>query len=172
MVEFGVFRSELALPRADRSRDGCPPGDAVLMFRALVLQALDTLSNGQAEYQLRDRLSFMRFAGLALHDAGPDARTIRPCRERLTRAGALARLFASFDAVLAERGFPARGRQIVDATVVGLAAKRTNRRRRLSREQKAVPRGTPHPRAGRRRARARPIAIAAGPSRAPQGETA
>lgn len=120
------------------------------MFRILVLQALYTLSDDQTEYRLRDRLSFMRFAGLALHDAEPDARTIRPCRKRLTRAGALARLFASFDAVLAERGFPARGRQIVDATVVGLAAKRTNRRRRLGREQQAVPRGAPHPRAGRR----------------------
>lgn len=33
-------------------------------------------------------------------------------------AGALAKLFARFDAVLAERGFRDMGRQIVDATVV------------------------------------------------------
>jgi IS5 family transposase len=36
-----------------------------------VLQTLYTLSDEQTEYQLRDRLSFMRFAGLALHDAVP-----------------------------------------------------------------------------------------------------
>ena len=60
-VDFEVFRAELeaALPRADRSRGGRPPWDAVLMFRVLVLQAPYTLSDDQAEYQLRDRLSCM-----------------------------------------------------------------------------------------------------------------
>jgi transposase len=141
VVEFEAFRAELeaALPRADRSRGGRPPYDAVLMFRILVLQALYTLSDEQAEYQLRDRLSFMRFAGLALHDAVPDAKTIWLYREQLTRAGALARLFARFDAMLAERGFLAMGGQIVDATVVEA------RRPRLTREEKATLRdgGTP-----------------------------
>ncbi|MDQ2803876.1 MAG: transposase [Pseudomonadota bacterium] len=76
MVDFELFRPELeaALDRADRSRGGRPPYDAVLMFRILVLQTLYTLSDDQAEYQLRDRLSFMRFAGLALHDMIPDAK--------------------------------------------------------------------------------------------------
>lgn len=124
VVEFEAFRAELeaALPRADHSRGGRPPYDAVLMLRILVLQALYTLSDEQTEYQLRDRLSFMRFVGLALHDAVPDAKTIWLYREHLTRAGALARLFARFDAMfdamLAERGFLAMGGQIVDATVV------------------------------------------------------
>jgi hypothetical protein len=56
------------------------------MFRVLVLQALYTLSDDQIEYQLRDRLSFMRFAGLALEDAVPDAKTVWLYREQLTRA--------------------------------------------------------------------------------------
>jgi IS5 family transposase len=141
VVEFEAFRAELeaALPRADRSRGGRPPYDAVLMFRVLVLQALYTLSDEQTEYQLRDRLSFMRFAGLALQDAVPDAKTIWLYREQLTRAGALARLFAHFDTMLAERGFLAMGGQIVDATVVEA------RRPRLTREEKATLRdgGTP-----------------------------
>ena len=116
VVDFEAFRGELeaALPRADRSRGGRPPWDAVLMFRVLVLQALYTLSDDQAEYQLRDRLSFMRFAGLALQDAVPDAKTIWLYREQLTRVGGLAKLFARFDAMLAERGFLAMGGQIVD----------------------------------------------------------
>jgi len=46
------------------------------MFRVLVLQTPYTLSDDQTEYQLRDRLSFMRFAGLALHDTVSDAKTI------------------------------------------------------------------------------------------------
>jgi IS5 family transposase len=152
VVEFEAFRAELeaALPRADRSRGGRPPYDAVLMFRVLVLQALYTLSDEQTEYQLRDRLSFMRFAGLALHDAVPDAKTIWLYREQLTRAGALARLFARFDAMLAERGFLAMGGQIVDATVVEA------RRPRLTKEEKVTLRdgGTPE---GWSKARARQI---------------
>jgi IS5 family transposase len=141
VVDFEAFRGELeaALPRADRSRGGRPPWDAVLMFRVLVLQALYTLSDDQAEYQLRDRLSFMRFAGLALYDAVPDAKTIWLYREQLTRRGALAGLFARFDAMLAERGFLAMGGQIVDATVVEA------RHPRLTKEEKATLRdgGTP-----------------------------
>jgi transposase, IS5 family len=152
VVDFEAFRAELeaALPRADRSRGGRPPWDAALMFRVLVLQALHTLSDDQAEYQLRDRLSFMRFAGLALQDAVPDAKTIWLYREQLTRAGALAGLFARFDAMLAERGFLAMGGQIVDATVVEA------RRPRLTKEEKATLRegGTP---AGWSKARTRQI---------------
>jgi IS5 family transposase len=152
VVDFEAFRAELeaSLPRADRSRGGRPPWDVVLMFRVLVLQALYTLSDDQAEYQLRDRLSFMRFAGLALQDAVPDAKTIWLYREQLTRAGALAKLFARFDAMLAERGFLAMGGQIVDATVVEA------RRPRLTKEEKATLRdgGTP---AGWSKARERQI---------------
>ena len=67
-VDFELFRPELeaALGRSDRAKGGRPPDDAVLMFKVLVLQTLYTLSDDQTEYQLRDRLSFMRFVGLAL----------------------------------------------------------------------------------------------------------
>ena len=47
-----------------------------MIFKAPVLQALYNLSDDQAEYQLRDRLSFMRFLGLGLEDAVPDAKTL------------------------------------------------------------------------------------------------
>jgi hypothetical protein len=83
------------------------------MFRILVLQTLYTLSDDQAEYQLRDRLSFMRFAGLALHDPVPDAKTIWLFREQLVRNGALTKLFERLDRLLHERGYPAMGGQIV-----------------------------------------------------------
>jgi hypothetical protein len=110
VVDFEAFRAELeaALPRADRSRGGRPSWDVVLMFRVLVLQALYTLLDDQAKYQLSNRLSCMRLAGLALQDAVHNAKTIWLYREQLTRAGALATLFARFDAMLAERGSPDR----------------------------------------------------------------
>ena len=120
VVDFEVFRGDLerALGRADRSKGGRPPYDAVLMFKVLVLQTLYTLSDEQTEYQLRDRLSFMRFVGLALHDAVPDAKTIWLYREQLARAGATEKLFARFDALLREKGWLAMGGQIIDATVI------------------------------------------------------
>jgi IS5 family transposase len=58
---------------------------------------------------LRDRLSFVRFAGLSLSDAVPDAGTVWLIRERLVGAGAFGRLFAPFDAALSERGYLAIG---------------------------------------------------------------
>ena len=105
VVDFELFRAELeaALQRSDRSKGGRPPYDAVLMFRVLVLQTLYTLSDDQTEYQLRDRLSFMRFVGLSLADPVPDAKTIWPFREQLVRAGA-------FEAVPAVRRGAARAR--------------------------------------------------------------
>jgi transposase, IS5 family len=102
------------------------------MFRILVLQTLYTLSDDQTEYQIRDRLSFMRFVGLALHEPVPDAKTIWLYREHLTKAGALKRAFDRFDAMLRERGYLAMGGQIVDASVIEA------RRPRLSAEDKTT----------------------------------
>jgi transposase, IS5 family len=78
------------------------------------LQTLYTLSDDQTESQLKDRLSFMRFVGLALHDPVPDAKTIWLYREQLARAGAAERLFARFDALLRAKGWLAMGGQIAD----------------------------------------------------------
>ena len=102
------------------------------MFRVLVLQTLYTLSDEQAEYQLKDRLSFMRFVGLALHEPVPDATTIWLFREQLVRAGAIEKLFAHFDTILREQGLLAMGGQIIDATVVQA------RPARLTAEEKAA----------------------------------
>ncbi len=137
MVDFELFREELerALRRSERRKGGRPAYDTVLMFKVLVLQTLYTLSDDQTEYQLRDRLSFMRFAGLRLHDAVPDAKTIWLFREQLVLAGAFDRLFERFDAALKGRGYLAMGGQIVDATVVEA------RRPRLNEEEKRTVKG-------------------------------
>ncbi len=141
VVDFELFRPELvaALNRSDRSKGGRPPYDPVLMFKVLVLQTLYTLSDDQTEYQLKDRLSFMRFVGLALHEPVPDAKTIWLFREQLTQVGAILRLFKRFDAALRDKAVLAMGGQIVDATIVQA------RPARLTTEEKAVVRsgGTP-----------------------------
>ena len=67
------------------------------LFKILILQALYGMSDDQAEFQIRDRLTFIRFLGLGPGDAVPDAKTIWLFREQLTRAGAIEKLFARFD---------------------------------------------------------------------------
>src|SRR4029077_17099134 len=98
VVDFEGFRDalEAVLSRSDGSKGGPPPHDPGVMFKVLVLQTLDTLSDEQTEYQLKDRWSFMRFVGLALHDPVPDAKTIWLYRERLPPGGAGEPLFSPF----------------------------------------------------------------------------
>jgi transposase, IS5 family len=74
----------------------------------------------------------MRFLGPALEDRVSDAKTIWLFREQLTQAGAIERLFASFDAVLRQAGYLAMAGQIVDATVIEA------RRPRLTQDEKAT----------------------------------
>ncbi|GEL51992.1 hypothetical protein ATR01nite_30670 [Acetobacter tropicalis] len=112
-VDFEVFRPdlELALAYSDGSKGGRPPFDPVLMFKILVIQTLNNLSDARTEYLINDRLSFMRFPGLGLSDRVPDAKTVWLFRERLTQAGAIERLFERFDATLRNAGYlrcPAR----------------------------------------------------------------
>ncbi|MFP2872157.1 transposase, partial [Acetobacter tropicalis] len=60
-VDFEVFRPELnkALAYSGGSKGGRPPFDPVLMFKILVIQTLNTLSDERTEYLINDRLSFM-----------------------------------------------------------------------------------------------------------------
>ena len=90
-VDFEAFRPELvaALSYSNGSQGGRPPFDPVMMFKILVIQAANNLSDERAEFLINDRLSFMRFLGLSLSDRVPDARTIWLFRERLTKAGAI-----------------------------------------------------------------------------------
>ena len=136
-VPFELFRVKLktalvkgGLRRADADRKslaGRKPWDEVLIFKALVLQALYNLSDDALEYQLRDRLSFMRFVGLGLEDAVPDAKTLWLYREALGKAGAVEGLFNQFDSYLKAKGYLAMGGQIIDATIVPAPRQRNTR---------------------------------------------
>ena len=78
VVDFEIFRPELeaGLAYSDGAKGGRPPYDAVMMFKILVIQARNNLSDERTEFLINDRLSFMRFLGLSLGDRVPDARTI------------------------------------------------------------------------------------------------
>jgi transposase, IS5 family len=129
VVDFERFRPELerAVPRADRSKGGRPPFDHVLMFKVLILQTQNNLSDERTEFYLRDRLTWMRFLGLGLGDPVPDANTIWTFREALTKAGAIERLFELFDRELRAAGYLAMSGQLIDASIVAAPKQRNTR---------------------------------------------
>jgi IS5 family transposase len=143
-IPWEAFRPELMVlwrtPNEKRkSNAGRKSWDEVLMFQVLVLQQLYNLSDDQIEYQIRDRLSFMRFLGLGVEDRVPDAKTVWLYREKLAQAGKVKTLFDRFDAYLRDNGYLAPlgdasitcqamdGGQIVDASIVPVPRQRNSR---------------------------------------------
>jgi len=138
-VNWDVFREDLHTIREKerKSPAGRKPFDVVLMFKVLVLQSLYNLSDDAVEYQIRDRLSFMRFLELSIGDRVPDAKTVWLFREELCQAGLVKRLFKRFDTYLRQHGIKARKGQIVDASIVSVPIQRNSRE-----ENKQVKEGT------------------------------
>ena len=133
VIDFEGFRPVLdkALGRSDRSKGGRPPFDPILMFKILVLQALNDLSDERAEFLITDRLSYMRFLGLGLGDKAPDRNTIWTFREALKAAEVIDDLFASFDAQITASGYHATHGQLVDASLISAP------KQRLTQDEKA-----------------------------------
>ena len=132
LVPWESFRADieavvLTPDEMKKSNAGRRPADAIVMFRMLVLQALHNLSDEQAEYQVRDRLSFTRFLRLGIEDGIPDATTLWLFREKLAKASLVEKLFERFDQHLAAQGYMARGGQMVDATIVPVPKQRNSR---------------------------------------------
>jgi IS5 family transposase len=128
-VPWETFRAQLQRVREKerKSNAGRKSFDVVLMFKVLVLQSLYNLADEQLEFQIRDRLSFMRFLGLAVEDRVPDATTVWRFREALNALDLTERLFHRFGAFLESEGLQARSGQIVDATIVRVPIQRNSR---------------------------------------------
>lgn len=140
-VDFEIFRIDLvkALAYSDGSQGGRPPFDPVMMFKVLVIQAANSLSDERTEFLISDRLSFMRFLGLGLSDRVPDARTIWLFREKLTKAGAIQALFDRFDAALRASGYIAMGGQIVDASLIAAPKQRNSEEEKNDLKEGRIP---------------------------------
>jgi IS5 family transposase len=134
VIDFEGFRPALdgALKRSDGSKGGRPAFDPVMMFKVLILQALNDLSDERAEFLITDRLSYMRFLGLALGEKAPDRNKIWTFREALKKAGVIDALFAAFDAQITASGYRATHGQIVDASLIAAP------KQQLTEEEKAA----------------------------------
>ncbi|ESA38723.1 transposase is4 family protein [Leptolyngbya sp. Heron Island J] len=129
MIPWDEFRPMLgsvyAKPRNRKA--GRPPIDVIVMFKLLIRQQLYNISDDELEYQVNDRLSFMRFLHLGLEDSVPDAKTMWSFRERLRKAELVEPLFEQFGAYLNATGYQAQCGQIVDATLVPVPKQRNTR---------------------------------------------
>ncbi|WP_249212885.1 IS5 family transposase [Acetobacter thailandicus] len=142
IVDFETFRPDLekALAYSDGSKGGRPPFDPVLMFKILLIQTLNNLSDERTEYLISDRLSFMRFLGLGLWDHVPDTKTLWLYQKRLTQAGAINILFSHFDATLRNAGYLPMSDQILDATLVAAPKQRNTNAEKADMREGRIPR--------------------------------
>lgn len=147
MIDWEAFRGDIEKARenaretARKSAAGAKPIDAVLMFKILVLQQLNNLSDDRIEYQIRDRLSFMRFLELNLEDRVPDAKTVWLFRETLKQQGVAEGLFKRFDGQLSAQGLIAKGGQMIDATFVEVPKSRNSREDNVKLKAGELPEG-------------------------------
>lgn len=129
VIDWEIFRPILeridAKPR--KSTAGRNPICRVLMFKLLILQRLHNLADERLQYQVTDRLSFMRFLGLDLAADVPDARTVWAFRENLKTHGLIAPLFERLHQALADLGVELKSGQIIDATFVPVPIQRNGR---------------------------------------------
>jgi len=128
-INWELFRAELEAVRDKqrKSNAGAKPYDTVMMFKILIIQSLYNLSDEAVEYQILDRMSFMRFLGLHAGDPVPDAKTIWLFREQLKAAGRMENLFKQFEGFLADNGYAAKRGQIIDASIVAAPRQRNSR---------------------------------------------
>src|ERR1700689_749454 len=119
---------EVLLARLRSGPMGAPGYPALMLFKALILQRWHALSDPSLEEGLKDRLSFRRFAGLALSDPIPDHVTLWRFRESL--AGGLEEtLFAEIGRQIEAGGFMLKQGTLIDASLIPAAVNRPARPR-------------------------------------------
>ena len=130
LIDFEMVREVLteAMRKSDRkSPAGRKPLDVILMFKALIIQRLFKLSDEQLEFQITDRLSFIRFLGLHIGETIPDYTSFWGFREALVEKGLERELFEMFSTKLEAEGVFAKTGSIIDATIVEVPRQRNSR---------------------------------------------
>jgi len=110
-----------------KSKAGRKAIDPILMFKLLILQRLYGISDEALEYQVNDRLSFMKFVGLGVEDKVPDATTVWLFRQKLVEQSLAEELFEKFESYLQKQGYQAAEGQIIDATLIPVPKQRNSR---------------------------------------------
>ncbi len=143
IIDWEIFRPTLnaAFRKERKGSGGRPPYDYLLLFKILILQRLFNLSDDQTEYQINDRMSFMRFLGLSLGEKVPDAKTIWLFRDTLIQAKAIEELFRLFNRQLESQGIITHTGTIIDATFVDAPRQRNTREENKTIKEGKIPEG-------------------------------
>lgn len=141
IINWQIFVSVLdkAIPRQKSEKGGRPPFDNLLMFKILVIKRLYNLSFDQTEFQINDRISFMRFLGFGLGDRVPDAKTIWLYEDMLSKSEAGRELFDMFFAEIAKKGYVSKTGSIVDASFVEAPKRRNTKEEREALKSGGIP---------------------------------
>ena len=130
ILDFEQFRPilEPVFAKEDRKSNAGRRGlDPVFMMKVLFLQRLYGLGDKQAEYQIKDRLSFREFLGIGSVDDVPDEKTIWKYKDALASAGTWDMLFGQFNKYIESLGLIVNEGKIVDASFV-IAPRQRNTR--------------------------------------------
>lgn len=140
-IDFAALAKavDTKLELGDSGRGGRPPYPTELMIRLLVVQQMYNLSDDALEYQVLDRASFQRFAGLERSGRVPDAKTVWVWRERLKQQDLIGDISEAVGRQLAQAGFIARGGQIIDASVVTVPIQHNHREENAAIKRDEVP---------------------------------
>ena len=120
-VDLSEAEQRVAATYSQGGRPACRVG---VLLRVMILQHLYGLSDSQAEEQLKDRLSFQKFAQLATDEAVPDETTLCRFRQRLIDCGLHEELLGLLNAQLEARGYIVKRVTLVNATLVESSRKR------------------------------------------------
>ena len=141
-IDFEIFRETLngIYKKAEpKSTAGAKPYDYVLMFKIVILQRLYNLSDEQMEFQLNDRISFKRFAGLEFSHRVPDYNTIWNFKQSLARDDNERKLFDLFYTVLQEKDMMVNEGKMVDASFHEVPRQRNSREENQSIKEGGIP---------------------------------
>jgi hypothetical protein len=141
IVNWKIFVPVLdrAIPRKKMEKGGRPPYDNLLMFKILIIKRLYNLSHDQTEYQINDRLSFMRFLDFGIGDRVPDAKTIWLYEDLLSKSEMGKDLFDQFFQAIDEKGYVTRTGSIVDASFMEAPKRKNTKEQRETLKKGEIP---------------------------------
>ena len=89
-----------------------------MMFKVIILQRYYNISDDKVEYQINDRMSFMRFLNLTIADDVPDNKTVWHFKERLIDLDLMEPLFNLFLEELERLNLVVNEGKIVDVSFI------------------------------------------------------
>jgi IS5 family transposase len=128
-IDFELFREflETRLTLLAKGKGGRRPYDYVVLFKILILQRYYNLSDDQTEYQINDRMSFMRFLNFTIADDIPDSKTIWNFREKLIDLELIEAIFELFITELEKLNLIVNEGKIVDASFIEVPKQRNSK---------------------------------------------